>query len=541
MLYLDGRWLRWMPEDMSSMKDLIGPDETAREKTALNDAVLRGARARDVEMNLQLTEKLDQAILARRELFKLRKAEDTDTPGIYPDDLSNALFAHQRVSLAYIGSRPGFLLADQPGVGKTAPAIMWAAARATDSRLVVVPGSARWQWAREIDRWDWTGLPVNIVDGKIPEQKEIISHSPGWVITHWESLVHARDAIVSRDWKSVILDEVHLIRNREIKRTETAHQLAGVPNRLALSGHPFFKSPEELWSILHFLYPHEYSSFWRFYSMHVEWVPKGIFGGRTVLGARQPKLLQWEMAPFMLRRKKNQVYKSLPPVARIPRYVELPTKQRKEYKKLCKELFVELQGREKSLTIVSSLARTTRQRQYLVDPGLLGANHKSVKYQEALEIMEELDGPPVIFTAFRQAAERLAAFLSKQGKTTAVISGLKGKKKAAKLRRKAEKDFHAGELDALIVVMAAGGTSLNYGRYGYIILLDLPWTAADLEQLEGRVDRPVEGTGEIVPTTAFRIIARDTYEEKLEKKLEKRHKMFGEVFEPGEIISLFKE
>src|SRR5690606_27845386 len=223
----------------------------------------------------------------------------------------------------------------------------------------------------------------------------------------------------------------------------------------------------------------------------------------------------------------------------IPRYVELTPKARAEYNRLRKEFFVELESVDPDesnvLAIPSILARVTRLRQYLIDPGLLGSKVKSPKYPEVLALINELDGPPVIFTMSREAAEALGSFLQDAGLRTGAIHG----KVSERDRDHAQRRFLKGELDALIVSTQAGGTALNLGKYGYVIFLDLPWTAMELEQAESRVDRPEEGTGRLVPTTSFRIIVSDSYEEKQEKILETKKSMFDEVFSAGQLKALF--
>jgi SNF2 family DNA or RNA helicase len=338
----------------------------------------------------------------------------------------------------------------------------------------------------------------------------------------------------------VILDESQAIKNRKAQRSGTAFALSLLTSfKLCLTGHPYTKEPDELWSQLHFLRPESYPSYWSFFSMHVSAI-SSYFGGLDVVGARQPKLLRWEVAPFVLRRTKRRVFKSLPRITRVARYVELSSKAENEYKRLKKEIFVELEGREKRLPIINALARTTRIRQFLTDPGLIESKSRAMKYDVILELLNELDGPPVIFTSFAQAAKRLAQHLTKNKKRAGLLIGGARSKKAKKEERSVQRHFLGGKLDALIVTMQKGGSALNLGKYGYVIFLDLPATFKDLEQCEGRVDRPEEGTGKIVPTTAIRIITRGTYEEKTqEKRLEKRKMMFDEVFTQGQFEELF--
>jgi SNF2 family DNA or RNA helicase len=260
------------------------------------------------------------------------------------------------------------------------------------------------------------------------------------------------------------------------------------------------------------------------------------FGGYEILGTRRPLLLRWELKPFMVRRTKMELGITEP--SRIQRTLTLPVKHRREYDRLRKEFFVELeahQGERRILAIPSVLARVTRLRQFLVDPGLIGSGLPSLKYGLVAEIMDELDKPPVIFTSFKQAALRLQMYLKKSHRRMWCLTGgmtdatLESNKKA----------FLMGQADGLIVVTKKGGESLNLGKYGNVIMLDMPWNGREVEQTEGRVDRPEEGTGIHVATTVFRCITEQSYEVKLLAKIEKKHHMFTEVMSPRDLKELF--
>lgn len=481
--------------------------------------------------------------LAHEELKKARAQRAWINPILEMKDVKPTskferdVFKHVRVGLLYLKQleTTGFLLADEVGVGKTPLPIIDAPRRVEGPHLVITTNSAKYQWQRAIQRWSSRGATY-VAQGTIDEQAQIIksgAFTKAWVIVHWESLVHCRDALVKTSWGSVTADEVQFAANRKAQRTETLHDLEA-QWRYALTAHPYSKSPEQLFAILKFLRPDLYTSFWRYFWMHVQAEPKP-FGGYDVLGASRPKLLRWELQPIMLRRTRQQVRSSLPAISRVPRYVTLTTKARREYDKLRKQFFVELAGRSTALPIPSVLARTTRLRQYLVDPGLLGSSVKSAKYPEVEALLKEFESPTVIFTSFLQAALRLKKYLTKH--KTMVLGG--NVKKSSE-REAIKRTFLRGRLDALIVVTQMGGTALNLGKYGLVMHLDLPWTPKDLEQSEGRVDRPDEDTGESVPTTAYRIITEDSYEQRIEAKLENRNWDFKTVFSPKEIRELFE-
>lgn len=536
MLKAIGDKMRWSERDLMAMAEIVGPESAAKRLMPITVSVLRAARRKRLQLDSTLTLRLDVGIELRRALKELKKLDDA--PVIRPNE--RKAFPHQRADLHYMRTTgfTSYLIAHQPGVGKTLDAILWAKTLAKAKRILVVcPNSAKRQWRREIRRWLGKQERITIVEGTIDEQIARAQRESGWVIAHWESLVHAREGYTSTSWDAIILDEAHHIANRKTQRSDTVFDLEG-PHRLALTGHPFTNAPDELFSILKFLYPQVYTSFWRFFGMHAKIQPKP-FGGFEVLGARSPKLLRWEIAPFTLRKTKRQVFKNLPPITRVPIELELTERGRREYKKLQKEIFVELAGLDKDvkvLPIINDLARVTRLRQYLIDPALIGAREPSVKFPEMLSLIKDLDGPPVIFSMYKEALVNLGTYLSKHKIRN--VEMIRGKMKARE-RERIQLDFLRGKFAALLVVTQAGGTALNLGKYGYVAHLDLPWNPRDLEQSEGRVDRPEEGTGKLVPTTSYPCIIVDSYEERMMAKLEKKHRMFGEVFTVGQLRRLF--
>ena len=232
------------------------------------------------------------------------------------------------------------------------------------------------------------------------------------------------------------------------------------------------------------------------------------------------------------------MWKNLPPITRVQCTAHLSRKGQAEYKRLRKQFFVKLrahEGQTKVLAIPSVLARLTRMRQYAVDPGILGAKEQSVKYPIVYDLIRELDGrPPVIFTMWRQSAERLKAYLEQRKLRIGLVVGGMGSKKVNRVKWK----FLDGKYDAVIIMIKVGGTSLNFGKYGTIIYLDHPWNQRDVEQTEGRVRRPEEGTGKIVPATSYHILVAGTYEEKMLVKRTDKHEDFAKVFSVAEAIEL---
>lgn len=523
--------LRWHEADVIRMERAIGPDLAEVMSAPFIPSLAKLAIKLGVRCEPEVVQRVEaHGILVRQLRDRKKLADAAGFPA--------ALFPHQRADLAYMQDvpLPAYLLAHQPGVGKTPEAIMWLRRLLRTQRILVVcPNSAKEQWADEIRRWDPEFGDITIVGGTIVDQiKQISDARTGWVIGHWESLVFARIGYMQRKWDGVIADEAQFAQNRRALRTKTLFALARRSQyRMALSGHPFANDPTELYSLLRFLYPLRYKSYWRFFYMYAEWHPEG-FGKIKVTGTKRPNLLKWEIAPFTLRRTKRSL--GYMPPTRQRRVAYLPSAYRTEYRKLEKQMFVDLEGRDTRLPIFDVLARNTRLRQWLIDPGLIGGSRKSLKYPLVVELMKELDGPPVIFTMFRQAGERLIKYLAANGyRRGGMISG----KFSTAQRRVLQKNFLAGKLDYLVVQVQAGGVALNLGKYGYVIHLDLPWNHRDFEQTEGRVDRPEEGTGRIVPVTSWRIVVKDSFEDHvMEPLINNKFAEFGKVFSVDKLKEL---
>lgn len=544
MLRLHDDRITWEYEDVRMMAKILGgefaviPQSKSRGWAPALMSILKMAKRKGMLMSSKAERVLAEAEDYHDRVAELKKREDATIH----EPRAKHYFRHQRADLAllYELEPSGILVASEAGVGKTLVVIRYAEHIKARRIALVVPNSAKDQWASEIGRWGTSKLPIQIVDGSTKQQiEQIADTNRGWVIGHWESLVHARAGWLRHPWDMANLDEAQNMQNRNAQRTMTAHKLKKKVG-IAITAHPYANSVSELFPILKFLYPDLYPSFWRWAQMHID-IEEGAFGGMDLRTPRRPKLLNWEIAPFTIRHLWKDVWKNLPPITRVFRTARLTSRGEKEYAKLKKQFFVELRahkGEKNILAIPSVLARITRLRQYLVDPGILGAKEPSVKYPMVHELIQELEGfPPVIFTMWRESALRLQAYLEKKKMKIGVVVGGMGSKKINRVKRR----FLAGEYDATIIMIKVGGTALNFGKYGKIGYLDHPWNQRDVEQTEGRVRRPEEGTGIIVPATSYHFIVKDSYEERMFEKRHEKHVDFSKVFTVAQARELFDD
>jgi SNF2 family DNA or RNA helicase len=536
----DGK-LTWSERDVYAMVSILGADAAVERKAPYNPAILKlAAKKPTLRLARAARLTLDSEEQMREHVTLLKKMKDAPPQNKW----ERRAFKHQRSALQYFRSMfavEAFLEHDQTGVGKTLISLLWSLFVIKSNRtLILTKNIIKEQWADAIREFIGPNQPITVVHGRIEDQIRQAATAQGWVIGHWESLVHAQLGYIQRPWDCIIADEAQFISNHRSQRGENILRL-DAPYRMAMTAHPFSGDPSELFNILRFLYPKRYSSYWRFFHMHVKAAPKP-FGGFEIKGARRPRLLQWEIAPFTIGRTKRSVYKSTPRLINAdPIMLDLTPKGRKEYERLRKAIFAELDGLDgqtKVLPIINDLSRVTRMRQYLIDPALVGASEPSVKFAAMVELYDQISAPTVVFSQFRKALANLSTFMHKHSKKMAIatIHGGMSHKKVRAL----QKDFLAGNIEMLNVVSQAGDTGLNLGGHGYVVHLDLPWTPREYEQRNGRVDRPAEGTGKLVPTTAYRTLIDNSYEGKMAKRLTERHKTFVKVFTVNALRGLFE-
>ena len=238
------------------------------------------------------------------------------------------------------------LVGDSMGVGKTVEGIgLDLDLRATHGKsgahirtLIICTKTGLEVWSRHLSMF---GIPANrilVIDPKDRSkfEKELASgaHKYDYYICHWDILSKLED--ISKGtaakphilWHHVIADEVHMAKNRQSARTRELKRIKAAV-KTGLSGTPADNKPQDLWSILNWLYPKVYTSYWRFYNAYLEW--NDYSGYRTVTGLKNIDKLHKEIEPFYIRRTLHDVRADMPPKTHSRIEVDLLPAQRKQY------------------------------------------------------------------------------------------------------------------------------------------------------------------------------------------------------------------
>jgi len=427
-----------------------------------------------------------------------------------PEGFRGQLRDYQREGLGWMEFLREFgfggCLADDMGVGKTAQVLAVVESRRGLQKgpsLVVAPKSLMFNWREEANRFT-PQLRVLVYTGMDRDSAQIAEHD--MVLTTYGTLLRDAAHLAEIQFDYVVLYEAQAVKNASTASAKAVRLLRGA-HRLALSGTPVENHLGELWSLFEFLNP-------------------GMLGEAKVLKmagglGRNPspearQLLAHALRPFILRRTKQQVARELPSKTEQTIYCELEGPQRKHYDELrahYRETLlnrVQTQGLAKSKMHV--LEALLRLRQAACHPGLIDpkqVGQPSAKLDTLLEQLDELrqEGhKALVFSQFTSLLAIVRKRLDAAGVRYEYLDG-------ATRDRQTHVEAFQNDPDCtlFLISLKAGGLGLNLTAAEYVFLLDPWWNPAVEAQAVDRAHR----IGQTRPVFAYRLIARDTVEEKV--------------------------
>lgn len=453
------------------------------------------------------------------------------------------LFPFQKETVFKLYERRGSLIAHDMGLGKTVTTIALDVIRRTkfDKRattLIICPLSVINNWATHFAKWA-PHLKVCVIDNKnrkpfMAAMEDTFTTGVGYdvFIMHYPAIRLEKD-VARYPWFHVVCDEVHALQDRKSSQSK-AVKLIPAFYKTGLSGTPVFNKPDDLWSILNWLYPKYWKSYWGYFKRFIKWVEYD--GYRTVVGVNNEEELQKLIAPFYSRIKKEEVLTDLPDKYYSVVKVPLLPLQAKAYKQMKKDMLAWVgQHEDEAVNAPVVLAQLTRMQQFAsayaeidksavykcikcdakyfdTEPGVLAAHHlktctnllknmpsgryldesskvrlsePSNKLDAVMEIIKDSDQPVAVFSQFAQMVELLAARLEKAGIPHCLYTG-----KVPKAERdQAVDDFQAGKLKVFCGSIKAGGVGITLTAASTIIILNREWAESLNEQVIDRLHR----------------------------------------------------
>ena len=432
------------------------------------------------------------------------------------------------------------VLADDMGLGKTAQSIAhlqteYEAGRMDRPTLVVMPTSLLFNWNQELTRFA-PELKVLTLHGQ--SRKEIFGLIPEHqvILTTYPLLWRDADELQQYQYHILILDEAQSVKNAASKAAGVVRSLQA-RHRLALTGTPLENHLGELWSLFDYLLPgflgdaKEFTKRWR--------TPIEKQGDRI-----RADLLSRRIRPFILRRKKEDVARELPPKTIIVRTVELEAAQRDLYEtvrvamdeKVRQE--IASKGFKRSQIII--LDALLKLRQACCDPSLVKlAAARKVKQSAKLELLMEMlpelisEGRRILlFSQFTAMLETIEVQLAKHKIHYVKLTG------STRDRATPVEQFQAGKVPLFLISLKAGGVGLNLTAADTVIHYDPWWNPAVENQATDRAHR----IGQEKNVFVYKLVVAGSIEEKIMALQEKKAALAeGILSEDGGELSKFNE
>lgn len=437
---------------------------------------------------------------------------------------------YQKTGLNFLVNAKRAILGDDPGLGKTLQSIAACEHIEAKKVLVVCPNPLKWVWEEQIKQW--VGKTSTVINGtKKQRDAAIAGYRGGYMIINYEG-ARIHPELQKMQWDALVCDEAHKLKNRKAAQTKSVKKIKA-ENVYLVTGTPMMNRTEELWSLLNILFPKQYTSFWRFADHYCE-VRKNHFGTEILTGSdKQVEDLKKALEPVMIRRRKNDVLKELPPKIYQKYPVNLEGKQLLMYKQMEKDAIAIFNDGDVIAAPVV-IAQITRLRQIAISTELLGEEQAtSAKFEALTGIIEENieDRKIVVFSQFRRAIELYGEILTKKGIKWVAVTGKQNNDQKIAATQQFQEDK---ETRVMLSTIQAGGLGLTWTAAEMVIFLDKHWTPATNMQAEDRLHR----IGQKSSVQVISLVAKDTVEDWIESLLESKQDIFDRVIEGKSLVRM---
>ncbi|XP_058279855.1 chromodomain-helicase-DNA-binding protein 1-like isoform X6 [Hirundo rustica] len=427
------------------------------------------------------------------------------------------------------------ILADEMGLGKTIQTISFLNYLFHEHQLygpflLVVPLSTLTSWQREIQTWA-PQMNAVVYLGDITSRNMIRTHE--WIhpqtkrlkfnilLTTYEILLKDKSFLGGLNWVFIGVDEAHRLKNDDSLLYKTLIDFKS-NHRLLITGTPLQNSLKELWSLLHFIMPEKFSSWEDFEEEHGK--------GREFGYASLHK----ELEPFLLRRVKKDVEKSLPAKVEQILRMEMSALQKQYYKWILTRNYKALSKGSKGstsgfLNIMMELKKCCNHC-YLIKPPddnefynkqealqhLIRSSGKLILLDKLLIRLRERGNRVLIFSQMVRMLDILAEYLKyRQFPFQRLDGSIKGE-----LRKQALDHFNAeGSEDfCFLLSTRAGGLGINLASADTVVIFDSDWNPQNDLQAQARAHR----IGQKKQVNIYRLVTKASVEEDILERAKKK-------------------
>lgn len=442
------------------------------------------------------------------------------------------------------------ILADEMGLGKTLQTISFLGylryiKKVDGPFIVIVPKSTLDNWRREFQKWT-PEVDVVVLQGAKEDRQEIIKKRLltakfDVLITSFEMVIREKSQLKKFRWQYIVVDEAHRIKNEDSSLSQII-RLFYSKNRLLITGTPLQNNLHELWALLNFLLPDVFGDS----AVFDEW-----FDSQADKDKNQDQVvlqLHKVLSPFLLRRVKADVEKSLLPKIETNVYIGMTNMQVLWYKKLLEKdinavngVVGKREGKTRLLNIVMQLRKCCNH-PYLFDgaePGppfttdehLVFNSGKMIILDKMLRKFKATGSRVLIFSQMSRLLDILEDYCFFRDFEYCRIDGSTSHED----RIEAIDDYNAPDLDKFIFLLTtrAGGLGINLTSADIVVLYDSDWNPqADLQAMD-RAHR----IGQKKQVQVFRFVTEFAIEEKVLDRAAQKLRLDQLVIQQGRLSS----
>lgn len=456
---------------------------------------------------------VQRAITAATKLPDLQERYDN-----IPSNIELKLLPFQRDGVRFVLQHGGrVLLADEMGLGKTLQAIVVTTCiRESWPVLILTPSSLRLHWASMIQ--EWLEIPPSDIVVVLPQSggsnrggfRILSSNTKGTIhldglfnIISYDVVPKLQHMLMALDFKVVIADESHFLKNAQAKRTNASIPvIKKAQYAILLSGTPALSRPIELFKQLEALYPDVYKNVHEYGNRYCKGGAFGIYQGAS----NHEELHNLMKATLMIRRLKKDVLSELPVKRRQQVFLELAEKDMKQINALFCELEV-IKAKIKVCKSEEEVESLKFSEKNLINKIYIdSAAAKIPAVLDYLGTVIEAGCKFLIFAHHQPMLDAIHQFLLRRKVGCIRIDG----GTAQSSRQALVNDFQEKDvIKAAVLSIKTGGVGLTLTAASTVIFAELSWTPGDLIQAEDRAHR----IGQASSVNVYYLLANDTVDD----------------------------
>ena len=439
-----------------------------------------------------------------------------------------------------------FLLADEPGLGKTAEALMAAEVAGAFPLLVVVPNVVKTNWLREVNQW-------------LPKRRPTVVHGDGVELNAFSDVFIVNYDILDRhvgwlskfDFRGMVVDEAHFIKNKESQRSKHVQAVAKTirarlrhPLLVALTGTPLINQIEDFRMI------------WQFLGWIDEKKPLGDLMSKleaTGLSPGDPGFFQEArkavISMGIVRRRKQDVAKDIP----ARRIADIPVELDGEAGRSIRDAEGALVSRllERYERVMATRGNT--------EPGTVDDDLIRLVATSEVDDTKQDDSGDNVFTLVRKiggakavmAADYTAQLARNVGKVVFFAkhinvldqaeahfasvgiktTSIRGNQTTAQRSDAIDAFTNDDQVQVIVCSLLAAGVGVNLQAASNVVLAELSWTSAEQTQAIDRVHR----IGQELPVTAWRIVAAQTVDARIAELIDQKSGLAARALDGEEV------